>query len=191
VVVNPLESATFDQASEMLKSPTCAGVKVHPEEHGFPIAEHGRALFEFAAAHDAVMMAHSGQEKSMPEDFVALANDFPEVRLIVAHLGNGWDEDPGHQVRAIRAARHGNVFVDTSSAKSIMPGLIEWAVQEIGAERILYGTDSPLYFAPMQRARIDYAGVEPEDKRKILHDNAVSLLGLCDAERQRGRTGRR
>ena len=32
-----------------------------------------------------------------------------------------------------------------SSARSILPGLVEWAVAEVGAEKILFGTDSPLY----------------------------------------------
>ena len=68
--------------------------------------------------------------------------------------------------------------MDTSSARSILPNLIEWAVEEIGADRILFGTDTPLYFAPSQRARIDHAGVRDEDKRLILRENAVRLLGL-------------
>jgi len=98
------------------------------------------------------------------------------MRLILAHLGCGWDGDPGHQVRAIQAPRHGNLFVDTSSAQSILPHLIEWAVREVGAERLLYGTDTPLYFAAMQRVRIDKADLSNEQKRMILRDNAVKLF---------------
>ena len=138
-------------------------------------------LFGFAAKHSAVMISHSGEEQSIPEDFVPFANAFPEVRLILAHLGCTWDGDPSHQVRAIQACRHDNVFVDTSSARNIIPGLIEWAVQEIGSGKILYGTDSPLYFVPMQRVRIDRSGISAADKQKILHDNAASLLGLNGA----------
>ena len=82
------------------------------------------------------------------------------------------------QVRAIQESTAGNVYVDTSSARSIMPGLVEWAVSEIGAERILYGTDTPLYSASMQRARIDLADVTDEQKRLILRENAISLLEL-------------
>lgn len=178
VVVNPLEPASLDQAAEMLALPKCVGMKVHPEEHGYPIGEHGEVLFEFAAKHNAVMISHSGEEKSLPADFVPFANAFPEVRLILAHLGCGWDDDPSHQVRAIQSCKHDNVFVDTSSARNITPGLLEWAVREIGAEKILYGTDSPLYFLPMQRVRVDRADISDADKKKILHDNAVSLLGL-------------
>ena len=81
-----------------------------------------------------------------------------------------------HAIKAIQAGKHGNVFTDTSSSTNISPGQIEFAVQEVGPERILYGTDSPLYFAPMHRTRIELAEISDEAKRLILHDNAAALL---------------
>jgi predicted TIM-barrel fold metal-dependent hydrolase len=178
VVVDPLEPKTYEQAEEMLALPKCVGIKVHPEEHGYAITEEGGAIFEFAARHKTTILTHSGEKNSMPEDFVKFANEFPEVRVIVAHLGFGWDNDLTHQVRAILNCKHGNVLADTSSLLSITPGLIEWAVKEIGAELILYGTDSLLYFAPMQRARIDCADISDREKKLILCDNAKKLFGL-------------
>ena len=100
------------------------------------------------------------------------------MKLILAHIGCGWDGDLGHQVRAIQKSRHGNVFADTSSARSIVPGLIEWAVREIGADRVLFGTDTPLYHAAMQRARIESADLADADKRRILKENAVRIFSL-------------
>jgi predicted TIM-barrel fold metal-dependent hydrolase len=178
VVVDPLKHETYQQAEEMLKSPKCAGIKIHPEEHGYPIVKHGRPIFEFAERHNAVVQSHSGEKNSMPEDFVKFANEFPDVKIIISHLGCGWDDDLTHQVRAIQKSKYGNLYTDTSSAKSITPNLIEWAVREIGAECILYGTDSPLYFAPMQRARIDNADISDNDKRLILCGNAIKLFGF-------------
>jgi hypothetical protein len=178
VVVHPLSPETYVQAERILQQPTCVGIKIHPEEHGYPIKEHGRAIFEFAAKHRAVMLTHTGGENSLPEDFVPFANDFPEVQLILAHIGCTIDIDPGHQVRAVQQSRHGNMFADTSSAQSIIPGLIEWAVKEIGPERVLYGSDTPVYFAPMQRTRINQAEMDEADKILILRDNAVKLFKL-------------
>ncbi|MCL4853815.1 MAG: amidohydrolase family protein, partial [Bryobacteraceae bacterium] len=66
--------------------------------------------------------------------------------------------------------------VDTSSASSIYAGLIEWAVQEIGASRILFGTDTPLYSAAAQRRRIEAAEISDADKLAILRENAMRLL---------------
>jgi len=180
VVVNPLEPRTYEQADAMLRLPRCVGIKIHPQLHGYPISEHGSEVFRFAADHAAVVLTHSGEPNSLPADFVPFTNAFPDARLILAHLGCGWDGDPSHQVRAVQSSRHRNVFIDTSSAKNVMPRLMEWAVAEVGADRLLYGTDSPLYFAPMQRARIDYANISDREKQLILHDNAAALLALED-----------
>jgi predicted TIM-barrel fold metal-dependent hydrolase len=182
VIVNPLQPQSYEQAAQMLALPYCVGIKIHPEEHDYPIKEHGQALFEFAARHKAVMLTHSGDPNSMPDVCVSFADEFPEMTLILAHLGNGCDGDPTHQVRAIEESRHDNVYVDTSSAQNLMSGLIEWAVGEIGAELMLFGTDSPLYSTAMQRARIDAAEIDDESKRIILRENALALLDLQIAE---------
>jgi predicted TIM-barrel fold metal-dependent hydrolase len=177
VVIDPRRAETFAQADELLRQPHCAGIKIHPEEHGYPIQEHGEPIFEFAAQRRAVILTHSSEQNSLAEDFIPWANRFPEARLILAHIGCGWDGDLTHQVRAIGQSRHGNVFADTSSARSIVPGLIEWAVGEIGAERVLFGTDTPLYHTAMQRARIEHADLTDAQKRSILRENALRLFG--------------
>ena len=177
VVIDPRRQDTFDQAARMLKEPQCVGIKIHPEEHGYQIRDHARPIFEFAAAHQAVVLTHSSEQNSQAADFVPWANQFPEVRLILAHIGCGWDGDLTHQVRAIQQTRHGNVVADTSSARSITPRLIEWAVSEVGEDRVLFGTDTPLYHTAMQRARIDHADLSSATKRKILCENALSLFG--------------
>ncbi len=176
VVVNPQATETYAQAETMLDNPWCAGIKIHPEQHKYRIEDFGEQVFRFASAHQAIVQSHSGCPNSQPTDFVRFADDFPEVQLIISHLGNNWDGDMTAQVRAIQQCRHGNIFTDTSSAKSITPNLIEWAVREVGADKILYGTDSPLYFAPMQRARIDCASLDDTDKKMILRDNALRLF---------------
>ncbi|MCY2968744.1 MAG: amidohydrolase family protein, partial [Planctomycetota bacterium] len=177
VVIDPRIPETYRQAERMLALPTCAGIKIHPEEHIYPVAEHGRAVFEFAARFGAVILAHTSEKNSLCSDLVPFANDFPEVRLILAHIGHGWDGDYGHQVRGIQASRHGNVFADTSSARSITPNLIEWAVREAGADKILFGSDTPLYHCGVQRSRIDHADLSDADKLLILRDNALRVFG--------------
>jgi len=184
VIVHPEQPETYDQASEMLQQPQCMGIKIHPEEHQYEITKHGGKLFDFAAEHDAVVLAHTGDPFSWPADFLPFINEHENVRLILAHLGNGGSAagDPTLQVRAIQAARYDNVYVDTSSSRSILNGLLEWAVGEIGRDRILYGTDSPLYSAAMQRARVDQADISDDAKHCILYRNAENLLGLADVE---------
>jgi len=183
VIIDPRRPQTFEQADAMLKTPKCVGIKIHPEEHLYPIKEYGEKIFAFAAERRALVLTHSGEQNSLPADFVPFADAYPEVNLILAHIGCGWDGDLGHQVRAVAKSRKGNLFADTSSASSIYPGLIEWAVSEIGADRVLYGTDTPLYLTAMQRVRIDRAELSDAQKKQILRENAVRLLGRKFPER--------
>ncbi len=179
VVVNPLQPSTYAQAERMLKdSKKCVGIKIHPEEHLYPIKKHGRALFEFFAQQRAIVLTHSGEGNSWPEDFIPFADDFPEVKLILAHIGCSADIDMTHQVRAVQMSKRGNVYTDTSSQQSTLTGIIEWAVRELGPERILFGTDTPLYSTGSQRARIDHAEMSDAAKQLILRDNAVKLFNL-------------
>lgn len=175
-VVEPSRPETYRQAAELLKTPRCIGIKVHPDFHGYRIAEHGGRIFEFAAKTGAVILSHSGGDPSLPLDFLPFADAFPEVKLILAHLGWSLDFDLTRQVGAVAASRHGNVHVDTSSSFSVTSNLIEWAVREVGPERVLFGTDTPLYFSPMQRARIDHAEMDDAAKRLILRGNAERLF---------------
>jgi predicted TIM-barrel fold metal-dependent hydrolase len=213
-IVNPADPRTFEQADAMLRSDNCVGLKFHPEEHCYTLAEHGEELFKFAAARSATVLVHSGDRHSAPMDFLPFADAHPEIKLVLAHLGNSGDMkagkgggDPTHQLRAIGASRNHNIYVDTSSAASITPGLIEcafpcllractpwhaqrsyeltlqvrryrYAVSEVGSDRIVFGTDTPLYFSPMQRARIDYADISDADRANILRNTAADILNL-------------
>ena len=180
VIVNPLQPKTFDQARSMLRAPWCVGIKIHPEEHRYRISDYGEQLFSFFEEVGAPVMTHSGCPNSLPAAFVPFANRHPKARVLLAHLGNGAGDNQRAdlQVLAVQAAKHGNLWVDTSSARSILPGLIEWAVKEIGAERLLFGSDTPLYHVTMQRVRIEAAEITPAAKRLILRDNAVRFFNL-------------
>lgn len=177
-IIDPRKPRTFEQADELLRTSRCMGIKIHPEEHLYHITEFGGSIFRFAAERHAVVLTHSGEINSMPDDFVPFANAHPEMKLILAHIGCGYDGYIGHQVRAISKSKSANVYADTSSASSIIANLIEWAVSEVGADRVLFGTDAPLYSTAMQRVRIDQANLGDAQKRLILRENALRLLRI-------------
>lgn len=176
VVIDPMRPETFKQAEVILKEKECAGIKIHPLLHNYPISKYGGKIFEFAAKYNLVVQSHSGQKNCMPDDFVVFANSFPDVRIIISHLGCSDTQNMFLQIDAILKSRYNNFFTDTSSFRSIFPGLIETAVENIGADRILYGTDTPLYFAPCQRARIDNADISDSAKILILRKNAFNIF---------------
>jgi predicted TIM-barrel fold metal-dependent hydrolase len=175
-VLDPRLPESFEQVTSLLAHPRCAGIKIHPVNHRYDIRSEGDEIFRFAAGFDALVLTHSGCVNSFPEDFIPFANRYPNVDLILGHLGNSADGNLSRQAYALERAEHGNVYVDTSSANSINSGLIEWAVSQVGAERILFGTDTPLYFVASQKARIEWAEIDHNAKRAILYDNAARLL---------------
>ena len=73
-------------------------------------------------------------------------------------------------------AKHRNIYTDTSGMASLKNKLIEYAVSQIGSDRILFGTDT--YAAGAQRGRIEYAMISQEDKENILFNNAKRLFSL-------------
>ena len=106
---------------------------------------------------------------SDPEDTCELARRWPDVKVIMAHL-------TGCGVRGIRAARGlDNLWVDTSGGAP-EAGLVECAVDELGADHVLYGSDLPIRDLPTAIARVSGSPISAAAKRAILHDNAVKLL---------------
>lgn len=176
-VLDPCREPTYQQVEKLLAHDRCKGIKIHPVNHEYEIRERGAAIFEFAAAHKALVLAHSGCPGSFPEDFVPFMERFAAATLILAHLGNSADGHLGRQVYAIQQAATDNLFVDTSSIKSMTPKLVEWAVEQIGVDKILFGTDTPVYVVSSQKARIEYADLTETQKRAILFENAARLLG--------------
>lgn len=187
-VVDPHEPETFAQARAMLADACVLGIKIHPAEHEYDLERYGDSIFSFAEALGVPVLGHSGETGCMPEVYAAFAEQYPTVPIIAAHLGSGPDGNPAHHIRAIRTCRTGNLYTDTSSAMSLLSGLLEYAVGEIGTEHILFGTDSGLYFSPSQRIRVDLAALSYEEKYRILRGNALRLFGsrLCRGEDGKG-----
>lgn len=165
VVIDPRNDSTFEQADRMLKNEKCVGMKLHPRLHQYTLAEYGEKIFSFADERSAIVQMHYGRE-----DYVGLANAFPNATFIVAHLGGKLHID------AVKYAKHRNVYTDTSGMDSLKNKVIEYAVSQIGSDRILFGTDT--YAAGSQRGRIEYALISQQDKENILYNNAKRLFGL-------------
>lgn len=167
VVVDPRAEATFEQARKLLATPKCVGIKIHPLSHKYELEEYGDALFTFAAEHKAIVQIHASEDDA--DHILPFADKYPDVTFIMAHLGGKAYAD------AIEYAKHGNVYVDTSGIRSSRNAVVEYTVERVGSERILFGTDT--YAAGFQRGRIEYALISDEDKERILRGNALRLFG--------------
>lgn len=136
-------------------------VMAQARQHGLVVLQH------------AWSMTKIGQRRfhSDPEDVRTLAQRFPEVRIIMAHL-------TGCGVRGVLAVKDcPNVVVDTSGAGP-EAGIVEYAVEQLGADRILYGSDAPIRDFSVAIARVTGSRLDSVTQRKILRENARSLLRL-------------
>lgn len=113
----------------------------------------------------------SGGYQSDPEDIADLASRFPRVKIIMAHL-------TGVGIRGILDIKSfPNVWVDTSGSQP-SSGFIEYAVEQLGAERILYGSDIIGRDFSCQLGRIYGAKIKGKERQLILGLNAKGLLGV-------------
>ncbi len=166
VVIDPRIPNTFKQAKDILINKKCVGIKLHPLYHKYSFKEYAEELCSFASQYNAVMLIHSDIQNIV--EYVEFANQYPNVKFIMAHLGNT------SYVDAIKQARFENIYTDTSGIASSNNQIVEYAVKHIGSEHILFGTDT--YAAGFQRGRIEYALISEKDKENILCNNAKTIF---------------
>ncbi|MFC1479072.1 amidohydrolase family protein [Planctomycetota bacterium] len=112
-----------------------------------------------------------GENESTPADIAVLASRHPETTIIMAHI-------IGCGIRGIEDVKqYTNVYFDTSGSQP-EAGIIEYAVREIGSERILYGSDVPYRDFSAQIAKVTGAEISESQKKDILFSNAQKLLGI-------------
>lgn len=126
------------------------GIKLLPMYAGFrPDDPCLDALWRYAAQHQLPVLLHTGTtfvaqaplECTLPRHLDAVAIRFPEVKIIMAHLGHPYE---GECVATLR--KHPNVFADLS-ALHYRPFQLYHSlmlVQEYGVwDKILFGSDYP------------------------------------------------
>jgi hypothetical protein len=107
--------------------------------------------------------------ESTPMDLAELAAKHPMASLICGHTGGNWE----YGIRAIR--QYKNVSIDLGGSDPTA-GFVEMAVRELGAERILYGSDIGGRSLSSQLAKVQGARITPPAQRLILRENLKRLL---------------
>jgi predicted TIM-barrel fold metal-dependent hydrolase len=177
VYVNPNHPETLTILNEGIQHPGIVGIKLWISCRD----EQGRLdpvypVLEFAASRGVPVLCHSFYRTGgnlpgelSPTDIVYLASRYPDAKLIMAHLGGQWLRG----VRAIKAYR--NVWTDFSGGRAYM-GSIEFAVKELGVERVLYGSDAFIRAFAAMLAKVAAAELDVSEKRRIVWDNSAALF---------------
>lgn len=98
-----------------------------------------------------------------------MTRDYPEAKIILGHICGGGD----WEWTIKQAATAPTLYADTSGSV-VDEGAIEMAVREIGAERLLFACDGSLSAGV---GKIRGAQISADDKRKILGENFLRLIG--------------
>ena len=162
-VLDPRQEKLLEQVDELLKHDKVLGIKIHPAYHEYDLGVYGDPIFALATKHKKFILTHNGDHDAE----LKYANKYPEANLIIAHMGS----DETGIIDTVKAAKHGNIFTDTSGIASSMNNVVEYAVSQIGSEKIFFGTDT--YACSFQRGRIEYARISDTDKMNILRNNAL------------------
>lgn len=181
--------ARLDRAAEDLG---LRGVKLAPTYQGFdPLSADAFTLYEEIARRGMPIVWHQGTTfvrrailaYALPRQIDDVAIRFPELKIVIAHLGHPWIDECVAVVR-----KHPNVYTDISALTSrplqFQHGLV--AAGEYGCtKKLLFGTDFP--FDNMGRTRAMLTAwrddaTQPEVvracARSILTTDPLEVLGL-------------
>lgn len=107
-----------------------------------------------------------------------IACDLPELKLIGSHVGIPW-----HDEMIAMAWKHDNVYLATDAhSPKYWPDSIVKYINSYGQDKVIFGTDFPVLGFQRTLDEINAIGLKPQVRRKLLHDNVLSLYGLKDWE---------
>jgi predicted TIM-barrel fold metal-dependent hydrolase len=175
VYVSPKHTqASLDEINRCVRDGPMVGVKLWCALHCNdplldPIVARAAELKAPVTQHCWIKITGNLPGESTPMDLAELAARHPKATLICAHTGGDWE-------RGIRAIRpHANIYADINGGDPTA-GFTEMAVRELGAERVLYGSDAGGRSFSSQLAKVHGAEIPDATKRLIFAGNLKRLL---------------
>ena len=155
------------------------GVKMHPEIQGFKVDEDCFvSMLRLCAENGLTVLLHTGDTRydcSNPNRLVPVLREIPSLKLIGAHFGgwSNWTE------ACSQLKQFPNFFVDVSSSLMfISPEQAAEVIHAYGADRVMYGTDYPMWDPAAEIERFMKLPLSDEERKMILYDNAKRILGI-------------
>jgi predicted TIM-barrel fold metal-dependent hydrolase len=153
------------------------GVKLHPDFQRVKADSDGMKRIARQVAGRLPVLIHAGDPRydfSNPDRIRALVESAPpDFTLIAAHFGGYrvWDE------AAAKLTGYDNLYVDTcSSLEFLEPARAVELIGLYGEDRVLFGTDYPMWNYDGELARVERLGLSPAVLKKILYSNAKKLF---------------
>ena len=206
-VVNPKAEGAHQRVRGLIEDQGFKGVVLFPALHHYHVGgAHAAELFGVLEEYGAIAFVHCGllvvklrdllglprtQDLSYanPLDLVPAANAHPGVKFVVPHFGAGFLRE-----LMMAGTMCSNVYADTSSSNSWiktqlplvgLADVFREALENLGPERVLFGTDSNVFPAGWradrlreQREAVETLGLSREHAELVFGGNARRLLGL-------------
>jgi uncharacterized protein len=165
--------ATLDELDRCYHDYGMRGLKLYSTPD-FSIVEPATIpILEKCAELGMPILAHT-----TPWECEQLLPQVPECKFMIAHSG-GQPWAKGDWGRTIMAAEQlPNLYLDLTSSTTDAD-FLEAAVARLGAQRIVFGTDTPLLDPYSQLAKVCDAPISKADRDLILGGNILRLMGLA------------
>jgi predicted TIM-barrel fold metal-dependent hydrolase len=156
------------------------GIKFHPDMQQFNIDDEKMMSIYALLEGRLPVIFHTGDYRyswSHPSRLARVLDAFPGLVTVAAHFG-GWSLYD----LALEYFRDRSCYLDLSSS---IPYLGIKRTEELigiyGADRILFGSDYPMWDPAAELEQFHRLNLSMEDREKILGGNALRILGACCA----------
>lgn len=153
------------------------GIKMHPDTQLFNIDDERLfPLYDYIGDR-LIFMFHCGDKRydySSPARLRRVLDNFPRLRVVAAHFGgySVWD-------KAAEYLKDTDCMLDISSSLMLMDEEQRYKyINTYGADRLLYGTDFPLWDPVREVERFMKLKLTDSEREKIAYKNAERILNL-------------
>ena len=154
------------------------GIKLHPSCDKVRITDdRTQPLLHFARDEGLVVMVHCGRWQEMSSYRFALetAAKYSGVPFVLSHMGGDTPELETATIEGIAQGGLANVLLGIEGVREYWA--VQKAVNDLGADRVVFGSDFPLGHPRMYMGLVDALKVTPEQKSLIMGGNALRLVG--------------
>ena len=130
-------------------------------------------LFPYTTLFRSPALFHCGDDPYTTPQSIALgAAQAPDTVVVMGHMGGYFHVDDAIAM----AERHPNLYLETSAMP--YPEKIGLAIERIGADRVLFGSDGPGCNPMLEVEKIRLLALSRDVEAKVLGGNATRLLRL-------------
>jgi len=177
VWVNPhKDNRALEEVDRAINKWGFKGIKMHPLIDSFlPDQDIVYPIMDRARKYKLPVIFHCGHPPwSLPWHFGNLAEVYPDVTIILGHMGHGHIVYINGSIDV--AKKHDNIILETSAMP--MHSKIKEAIEKVGEERVIYGSDMPFGHPSFEIKKVEVSGLSKRQLELVLRENATKIFHL-------------